>query len=190
MALFTHLKKYYVAKEYLELLRDYYESLYDIDSENPFNWKGLIEIRSFTGILQESMKNYGKAAESYLSIFPVLRKHLESYPENLEYQARANLAYTQLGVVYLLADEYEKSKEAFEKALPISAKLLEKDPENPIYVGDVVATYEEYLKLLRKLDRNEEAEECNAKAEALKEKLKEEKLEKDNLEEKVSEKES
>ena len=98
------------------------------------------------------MKNYGMAAESYESMFPILQKHIDSDPENLVYQARANLAYTQLGRVYLLAEEYEKSKEAFEKALSISAKLLEKDQENPISMEGVAATFEEYAKLLKKLD--------------------------------------
>lgn len=179
ISLFIHAKKHFVAKEYLDLTRDYYENLYEVDPESPLNWKGLLEIRSLNGILQESMKNYGMAAESYESIFPILQKHIDSDPENLEYQARANLAYTQLGSVYLLADEYEKSKDAFEKALPISTKLLEKDPENPEYMGDAVATFEEYAKLLKKLDRNEEAEEYSAKAEELKEKLDENIPEKD-----------
>ncbi len=183
VVLFTRVKKYYIAKEYLDLVRDYFESLYEIDPENWSNWKGLLETRSLNGVLQESMKNYGMAAESYISIFPILQKHIDSDPENLEYQARANLMYTQLGVVYLLADEYEKSKEAFEKVLPISAKLLEKDPENAIYVGDVAATFEEYAKLLKKLDRNKEAEEYSAKAEELKDKLEEDILEEDKLEE-------
>lgn len=119
-------------------------------------------------------KNYGMAIERYESIFPLLNKHLGSDPEKLEYQAKVNIAYTQLGIVYLSANELEKSKEAFEKALSINAKLLENDPESPVYIRDAIATFEEYAKLLRKLDRNEEAEEYSAKSEELKEKLGEE----------------
>lgn len=180
IALFIRAKKHYIAKEYLDLTRDYYEILYENDPENPINWLGLCEIRLLYGILQESMKNYGMAAERYESIFPILQKHLESDPENLEYQTKANIAYTQLGIVYFLANEYEKSKDAFEKALSISAKLLEKDPENPIYLEDIAVTFEEYAKLLKKLDRNEGAEEYSAKAERLKKKLEEQAPEKES----------
>jgi tetratricopeptide (TPR) repeat protein len=191
VALFTHSKKHYIAREYLELIHDYYKSLYENDPESPVGWKGLYEAQLLDGKLQESIKNYRIAAEKYESVFPILQKHLESDPENPEYQEKASFAYTQLGIVYLLADEREKSKEAFEKAIPLSTKLLEKDPEDPLYIGDVASTFEEYAKLLRKLDRNEEAEEYSAKAEGLKEKLKEKKLEEDKLEEKkVSEKDS
>ena len=112
-------------------------------------------------------------------VFPLLNKHLESDPEKLEYQAKVNFVYTQLGIVYLSADELEKSKEAFEKALSINANLLEKDPENPVYIRDAIATFEEYAKLLRKLYRNEEAEEYGAKSEELKEKMEEEVHERD-----------
>jgi tetratricopeptide (TPR) repeat protein len=173
VAIFTHLKKHLIAKEYLDLARDYYENLYKIDPGKPENWQGVLEIRSLNGLLQESIKDYGMAAESFESLFPILQKQIDSDPENLIYQARANLAYTQLGRVYLLASEYEKSKEAFEKALSISAKLLEKDLENPFYMESVAATFEEYAELLKKLDLTEEAEEYIKKAEALNEKLEE-----------------
>jgi tetratricopeptide (TPR) repeat protein len=188
VALFTHVKKHDIAKEYLEVLRDYYENLYKIDPEKPANWKGALETRSLNGILQESMENYGMATESYESVFPILQKQINSDPENLLYQARANLAYTQLGRVYLLADEIDKSKEVFEKVLSISEKLLEKGPENPVYMEGVAAAFEEYAKLLRKLDMSKEAEEYFAKAEALNEKLKEDEMEEDEMEEDVMKK--
>ena len=192
VALLIHVKKHLIAKEYLDLISNYYKNLDKIDPEKPANWHGVLETRSLDGLLQESMKNYGMAAECYESVFPILQKHIDSDPENHMYQARANLAYTQLGRVYLLADEYEKSKEAFEKALSISAKLLEEDQENPIYMGGVAVAFEEYAKLLKKLDRSEEAEEYIAKAEALKEKLGEDELEEDEQGEdkKVCEKDS
>ena len=117
------------------------------------------------------MKNYGIAIERYESIFPILTKHLGSDPEKFEYQAKVNIVYLQLGIVYLSANELEKSKEAFEKALSINAQLIEKDPESPVYVRDAIVIYEEYAKLLKKLDRNEEAEEYIAKAEKLMENL-------------------
>jgi len=183
VALLIHVKKHLIAKEYLDLISNYYKNLYKINPEKPINWHGMLETRSLNGLLQESMKNYGMAAEYYESVFSILQKQIDSDPENPMYQARANLAYTQLGRVYLLADEYEKSQEAFEKALSISAKLLEEDQENTIYIGCVAAAFEEYAKLLKKLDRSEEAEEYIAKAEALNEKMKEEQMEEDEVEE-------
>lgn len=167
ITLLTHAKKHNLAKEYLDLVRDYYEKLYENDPENPKNWKDFSDIRLLEGILQESMKNYGIAIERYESIFPILTKHLGPDTEKLEYQAKVNIVYLQLGIVYFSANELEKSKEAFEKALSINAKLIEKDPESPVYVRDAIVTFEEYAKLLKKLDRNEEAEEYIAKAEKL-----------------------
>ena len=113
--------------------------------------------------------------------FRFFKKYLESDPENLEYQAKANIAYTHLGIVYFLADEYEKSKEAFEKALPISAKLLEKDPENPIYIG---RCSRRHSKNMQSYSKNwtgmKKQKNTSAKAERLKKKLEEQAPEKES----------
>jgi tetratricopeptide (TPR) repeat protein len=170
VAFYTHLKNYYIAREYLKLIRDYYKCLFENDPESEVSWMGLYESELLDGNLQESTKNYGIAAEKYKSALQIIQKHLEADPENPEYLEKVSSAYTQLGSVYSLVDEYEKSRESFEKAIPFSAKLLEKEPEDPFYIRDIAATYEEYAKLLKKLDRDEEAEEYSRKAEALMEK--------------------
>ena len=67
ITLFTRAKKHHVAKEYLDLVRDYYEKLYESDPESPKNWKNFYEIRLLEGILLESMNNYGISVERYES---------------------------------------------------------------------------------------------------------------------------
>ena len=72
-----HEKKQGLAKEYLALVRDYYEDLYEKDPEKPENWKAICEIRILSGILHESLGNYDVAIPLYESVFPILNKHLE-----------------------------------------------------------------------------------------------------------------
>ena len=176
MVFLIHTKKHFIAGEYLELIRDYYNSLYENDPESEVSWKGLYDTQFLDGNLQESMKNYEIAAEKYESALQIIQKQLESDPENPDYQEKASFIQTQLGSVYCLADEYDKSKEAFKTALSISTKLLEKYPEDQLFIKDTADIFIEYAKLLEKLDRSEEAEEYRKKAEAMKEKLSEREL--------------
>lgn len=166
-----HEKNKGLAKEYLALVRDYHEDLYEKDPEKPENWKAICEIRILSGILHESLGNYEVAIPIYESVFPVLNKHIEFDPGNLEYQSMMSVLHTQLGIAYHLAGEYDKSKESFEKSVPINAKLLDEEPENFLYMGGAVVTFTEYSKLLTSLGRKEDAEEYAAKADELKEKI-------------------
>ncbi len=160
-----------LAKEYLSLVRDYYEDLYEKAPEEEENWRAICEIRLLSGVLHESLGNYDAAVSMYESISPILNKQIESDPENLEYQAMLSVLYTQLGVAHYSAGEYEKSKDVFEKSLPINTRLLEEEPENFLYMTGLVVTFTEYSKLLTTLGRKEEAEEYADKADKLKESL-------------------
>ena len=166
-----HEKKQGLAKEYLALVRDYYEDLYDKDPEKPKNWKAVCEIRILIGILYESLGNYDVAIPIYESVFTIMNKHFESDPDNPEYRSILSVLYTQLGIAYHLAGEYDKSKEAFEKSIPLNAKLLDEEPENLLYMAALAGTFIEYSKLLTSLGRKKEAEEYTAKAEEIKEKI-------------------
>ena len=166
-----HEKKQGLAKEYLALVRDYYEDLYEKDPEKPENWKAVCEIRILIGILYESLGNYDVAIPIHESVFPILNTHFESDPDNPEYRSILSVLYTQLGIAYHLAGEYDKSKEAFEKSIPLNAKLLDEEPENLLYMGALAGTFIEYSKLLTSLGRKEEAEEYTAKAEEIKGKI-------------------
>jgi len=167
--IFIHDKNQGLAKEYLVIVRDYYEELYEKDPEKPENWKAICEIRILSGILHDSLGNYDIAIPIYESVLPILNNHLESDPDNHEYQSMISVLQTQLGIAYHLAGEYDKSKEAFEKSIPINAKLLDEEPENFLYMGGAVVTFTEYSKLLTSLGRKEDAEEYAAKAEEIKE---------------------
>ena len=166
-----HEKKQGLAKEYLALVRDYYEDLYDKDPEKPKNWKAVCEIRILIGILYESLGNYDVAIPIYESVFTIMNKHFESDPDNPEYRSILSVLYTQLGIAYHLAGEYDKSKEAFEKSIPLNAKLLDEEPENLLYMAALAGTFIEYSKLLTSLGRKKEAEKYTAKAEEIKEKI-------------------
>jgi tetratricopeptide (TPR) repeat protein len=166
-----HEKSYGLAKEYLALLRDYYEDLYEKNPEKPENWKAVCEIRTLSGILHKSMGNYDVAIQIYKSVFSVLNKHPVSDPNNPDYQSMISVLYTQLGIAYHLADEYDKSKEAFEKSIPINAKLLDEEPENFLHMGDAAVTFTEYSKLLTSMGMKKEAEEYIAKADEIKENI-------------------
>ncbi|AGF95616.1 hypothetical protein MmTuc01_0161 [Methanosarcina mazei Tuc01] len=166
-----HEKNYGLAKEYLVLLRDYYEALYEKDPEKPENWKAVCEIRTLCGILHKSMGNYDAAIQIYKSVFSVLNKHPVSDPDNPDYQSIIGVLYTQLGIAYHLADEYDKSKEAFEKSIPINVKLLDEETENFLHMGDMAVTFTEYSKLLTSMGMKKEAEEYAAKADEIKEKI-------------------
>jgi len=160
-----------LAKEYLILVRDYYEDLYEKYPEEEENWKAICEIRLLSGVLHESLGNYDAAVSMYESISPILNKQIKSDPQNLEYQAMLSVLYTQLGVAHYSAGEYEKSKDVFEKSLPISAKLLEEEPDNLLYMTGLVVKFTEYSKLLTSLGRKKEAKEYAVKANELKENL-------------------
>lgn len=56
--MFIHEKNQGLAKEYLALVHDYHEDLYEKDPEKPENWKAICEIRVLSGILHESLGNY------------------------------------------------------------------------------------------------------------------------------------
>ncbi len=167
---FMHDKKYGLAKEYLALVRDYYEDLYEKAPEKPENWKRVCEIRILNGILHENLGNYDVAIPIYESVFPILNKHLESDPDNLEYQSIMSVLETQLGITYHSTGEYEKSKKAFEKSILLNTQILEEDPENFLNLGAAAITFTEYSKLLTDMGK-EEAEEYAAKADKIKEKL-------------------
>lgn len=167
---FMHDKNYGLAKEYLSLARDYYEGLYEKAPEKPKNWKAVCEIRILIGILHRSLENYDVAIPLYESVFPILNKHLESDPDNLEYLSIMSVLETQLGITYHSTGEYEKSKEAFEKSILLNTQILEEDPENFLNLGAAAITFTEYSKLLTDMGK-EEAEEYAAKADKIKEKL-------------------
>jgi hypothetical protein len=138
-----HEKKQGLAKEYMALIRDYYEDLYEEEPLKPQNWKAVCEIRILSGILYESD------------------------PDNPEYRSILGVLYAQSGISDHQAGEFDKSKDAFEKSISINSKLFDEEPDNFLYMGTLAAVFSEYSKLLTSLGRKEEAEEYTAKVEGI-----------------------